>query len=325
MATLISAPEMVDKLSRAMETGEKPKLGALTLPLPMPLPRVIPSTITTPLKTSAVAEQKSSKSQQQASQVVANDTSSLKTVAHVYLITDNNNDKNAVLKRNQTILDESEFKYTVLTARDLNLYNFQQQVKEALTHAKENNFETVAVINGNYMIHRKFAQILAIQLAHVNKPFKLWYLGGLSIKNKDIRNKFSREDYLMLYDDIRQAQLGSDERLLKHWRSYGMKEGRTGQIEIYPSPAKYQTTDINHGFLVTSGSYQTLIDQLGKVGTRNTRDVISDFAGKISDKSTLLYSQPDLTIPAVKVEAGTKSKKILDMTMKNGWYLNSYM
>jgi len=241
-------------------------------------------------------------------------------VSHAYLITDNNTD----IQRNKAILDECEIKYTVLTARDMNLFNYQQQVKEALIQARDNNYENVMILNGSYMLHNKFGTILARQHSRYSKPYKVWYLGGLSNKNKDVRNKFNREDYLALYDDIRQAKLETDVKLLKHWRTYGFKEGRAAQIDIYQSPAKFQPTDLNHGVIISSTAYQQLIDVLNRMTLRNVKDIIGDFANKLTDKSLIIYSQPDLSVPQFKLDATGKNKKVTDMMVRNGWHVRSY-
>lgn len=238
-----------------------------------------------------------------------------------YIITNQTN-QNSALDRNKKILEQSHCDYEILITKDMNLYGYQNQIKEALSSAKKNNYQKIAIINGNSLLNNKFADLFNKQVDKIKSDCNLWFFGDVreTMGREILATRFDLSDYLFLYDDIVKAKLTTLEKAQIHWKSYGHKEGRYACIEAINGHAS--STNNNYGFAISNNLYDHLIELLNKQTSRNCQNVICELIPNFLDKKTIWRSFPDLIIP--QFPNPKNDAKNSQIAVKNGWYYNFF-
>lgn len=240
----------------------------------------------------------------------------------IYIITDDNSNKNSALERNKKILSKSKYNHEILSFKNMNLLNYQNQIKEALKDAKNKNYRRVMVINGNDLLNNKFVDLLNKQIEKIKTDCYLWFLGNCreTPVREILGTRFDMADYLFLYDDIVNAKLTTDEKAKTHWKTYGYREARYASIEAINGIS--QGISNNYGFVVAVEIYDTIIDLINKQTMRDCKNVVSDLMYSLIDPKTIWRSQPDLIIPQFHNQ--TNHSKNGQIAIRNGWYYNFY-
>lgn len=251
-------------------------------------------------------------------------SASKSTNLKIYLITNDQSNKNVPLERNKKILSKHNYDYQIIMAKDLSLYNYQIALKEAIKDAKNQGYEKIALLNGNALLNNKFNDIYQKQVDLINKSkisCNLWFLGNVKeISFKEILgSKFEISDYLLLYDDIVDAKFTTEEKAKTHWKTYGHREARYGAIDV--SNGSSQPINGNHGVIISNDIYDQLLDLLNKQNVRDTRNVLLELQNN-SDNKTIWNCKPDLIIPPF-ANSNNHSKNA-QASIKNGWYYNHY-
>jgi len=239
-------------------------------------------------------------------------------ISNIYVIVDNDSNKNIQLTKNKLILDKSGYKYEVTTIKDMSLSNFQKKISDKLSEAKSKGYEKVLFLNGNDLLNIKFKYILETQIENIKSNsynVGLWLMGNTNdFSQKDILNtKFNLEVYTNLYDDIVNAKIITEEKAKHHWKQYGNREGRYASINIYNN--RPSLLNGLSGILISEELFDDAIQLINK---SSSKSVFSDMQNNPQMKEFVFSSYPELIIPS------TLSKNA-QAIVKYGWYLNLYL
>jgi hypothetical protein len=239
-------------------------------------------------------------------------------ISNIYVIVDNDSNKNIQLTKNKLILDKSGYKYEVVTIKDMSLSNFQKKISDKLSEAKSKGYEKVLFLNGNDLLNIKFKYILETQIENIKSNsynVGLWLMGNTNdFSQKDILNtKFNLEVYTNLYDDIVNAKIITEEKAKHHWKQYGNREGRYASINIYNN--RPSLLNGLSGILISEELFDDAIQLINK---SSSKSVFSDMQNNPQMKEFVFSSYPELIIPS------TLSKNA-QAIVKYGWYLNLYL
>ncbi len=239
----------------------------------------------------------------------------------IYMLIDGDA-KNVVFERNQKILKQGGFECEIIKCRDLNLYNYQNQIRDILKTAKGQGYRRIMILNGNNILNNKFAELYQKQLAKMSGDCYLWFLGQFkdTSSREMLSTEFDLDDYLSLYEDISKAKMTTQDKAHLHWKNYGHREGRYAKINILNNP----TTVINNNYGVVVGAelYDTLIDLIDKQSIRDCKDVFTLIQKNLVDSKTIWYCRPDLIIPALpNPNNHTKNEQLLQ---RCGCYYNFF-
>jgi hypothetical protein len=239
----------------------------------------------------------------------------------IYVLTDDNGNRNNTLKRNIRLLNRNNYDYEVVLCRDMTLFNYQNQIRELLIEAKNKAHRRIMILNGNDLFNKKFPDLLEKQLKQITGDCHLWFLGeSREISQSEFKQgEFVLEDYLLLYDDIVNARMTTEDRAHKHWKTYGYREARHAKIGI--SNGNEYAISNNYGFVVSAEVYDVMIDVINKQHPRQCEDVLVELQSNVVDVSTIWLSKPDLIIPKFRGNNVGKNKR---EALSNGWYYNFY-
>lgn len=245
-------------------------------------------------------------------------SSSSSFINNIYVIVDNDTNKNIQLNKNKIILDKSGYKYEITTIKDMSLPNFQKKISDKLSEAKTKGYEKVLFINGNDLLSIKFKYILDTQIENIkNNSYNvgLWLMGNTNdFSQKDILNtKFNLEVYKDLYDDIVNAKIITEDKAKHHWKQYGHREGRFASINIFNN--RPSLLNGLSGILISEELFDDVIQHINKSPNKS---VFNDLQSNPQMKEFVFSSYPELIIP-------NSYLKNAQTAVKYGWYLNLYV
>lgn len=244
------------------------------------------------------------------------------SIDKIYLLTHDRSPKNAILERNKKIIERCGHDYAIVTCKDMNIYVYQNQIKELLTEAKNQKYASIMILNGNDLLHEHFGDLLKKQVDKIHNDCHLWFLGLAkeTPAREILSTKFNLDDYLFLYNDIVNAKLTTEEKAKIHWKTYGHREGRYASIEVLNNTG--QVINNTYGFVIASPIYDAAIDLINQQNHRDCKNVLVELQSNCLDIKYVWYSRPDLIIPAFNNP--TNHKKNSELAVRNGWYYNFY-
>ena len=239
-----------------------------------------------------------------------------------YLLTDTNN-SHPHIKRNRQILDSANISYQIVKSQpqDISVYNYQKTLINTLQEARKQDVPYIVVLDGTQALNYKFADIFKELLQELKNlsDFDLVYLGNCHPTTvKDITNYgFDAQIYLTLYDDLKRANITTEDSAKSHWNIYGKREFRPANIGLNLAD---QSFDNNYGFIIN----RRHVPILSEVFQQQTEQRCQNIIGQWHQMSNLnaYYCYPHLIIPKRYPRGHPKvyQDNFKRLCKQKGWY-----